>query len=74
MPQPSTVARVPFAAPAAPRHPEILPPEADTRDGELDQISDVLERFHNDEHPGSFRFCYERPCREVAGIIRGTHL
>lgn len=74
MTQSSAAARVPFAAPAPPRLPDVLPLEADTDDGVLDQITDVLERFHGDEHVGSFRFCYERPRREIAGITRGTLL
>lgn len=56
------------------RLPEALPPLADTAADQIDQIRDVLERWHDETHPGSFRFCYERPCREIAGITRGPLL
>lgn len=61
-------------APTGRRLPEVLPPYADTDAGQIQQIDDVLKRFHDDTHCGPFRFCYERPCREVAGITRGSLL
>lgn len=27
----------------------------------------VLERWHNDNHAGVYRFCYEEPCRALRG-------
>lgn len=54
-----------------PKLPEPLPRRSGDR---LDQVSDAIDRFHNDTHPGARRFCTERPCREVAGIIHGNLL
>lgn len=55
--------------------PEILPAYA-PRDpaGQIAKVRDVLERWHSEVHDGSFRFCYERPCREIAGVTRGLEL
>lgn len=61
--------------PAGPGLPEILEPfHARDAAGQLRQIDVALERFHYDTHAGPFRYCYERPCREVAGITRGVLL
>lgn len=61
-------------SPATLRQPEILRPYSDNAREQIDQVVEVIERFHDDEHTGPFRFCYERPCREVAGITRGNLL
>lgn len=57
-----------------PKLPEPLPLEVETSAAVVDQVSDAIDRFHNDTHPGARRFCTERPCREVAGIIHGNLL
>lgn len=31
-------------------------------------VMDVIERWHNDTHPGAFRFCDHSPCVELRAI------
>lgn len=64
----------PPAVPALPKLPEPLPFLSESPADQVRQISEALRRFHYGTHPGAHRYCTERPCREVAGIIRGNVL
>lgn len=67
-----TVAEV-RAALQRPSIPVVLPPY-DSPAASHEDVLDVLGRWHDEVHSGPRRFCYERPCREINGVIRGPVL
>lgn len=40
-----------------------------TRHGRAALAIDALKRWHEDAHPGTFAWCVERPCHDVATIL-----
>lgn len=35
------------------------------REGSEGEAGQALHQFHDDTHQGAYKFCYERPCREI---------